>query len=247
MIISKYNYGSAKFCDCLDEDHGMPSLKDDAFDLGFTDSPWGVNVHKRIHTKRKYHTSMLKVDIYKKLYYKDNFDPEWNLLWFNQLKRVTKYQILVLSEKHKYWWIRNTNPIGDITIQWVNGYSSSKVAIFNRKSTYLVYAKKLENKLKYNIISIVIPNQLLRWGFLSNWKGKHPTPKGTQIPLILFKQLKPKSVLDPFLGSGSYGEACEILKIPWLGYEINKIYQSDINLRMSSINTTKSGVEYWLK
>ncbi|KKM99029.1 hypothetical protein LCGC14_1151900, partial [marine sediment metagenome] len=35
--------------------------------------------------------------------------------------------------------------------------------------------------------------------------------------------------------------------IPWLGYEINKIYQSDINLRMSSINTTKSGVEYWLK
>ncbi len=207
IIIDKYKYGSAKFCDCLDEEQGMPSLKDDAFNLGFTDPPWGVDIHKRIHTKRKYHTSMLKVS--DKLYYKDIFDPEWNLSWFNQLKRVTKYQILVVSEKYKYWWVRNTDPIGDITIQWINGYSSSKVSIYNRKSTYLVYAKKLENKLKYNLISIVIPDQLLKWGFLSTWKGKHPTPKGVEIPLILYKQLKPKSVLDPFLGC--YDSKTEIL------------------------------------
>ena len=53
-------------------------------------------------------------------------------------------------------------------------------------------------------------------------------------------------MLDPFIGSGSYGEACEILKIPWLGYEINETYQSDVKLRMSSINTSKSGINYWL-
>ena len=245
--IKKYKYGSVKFCDCLDEEHGMPSLDNDSFDLGFTDAPWGVNVHERVNKVRKYHTSMLKVDENKKYYYKDKFDPEWNLLWFNQLKRISKYQILVIAENYKYWWIRNTNPIGDITIQWINGYSSSKVSKWNRKSTYLVYAKKLENKLNYNIISIVIPNRLLRWGFLSTWKGKHPTPKGAEIPLILFKQLKPKSVIDPFIGSGSYGEACEILKIPWYSYEINELYENDIDLRMNNINTTKSGIKYWLE
>jgi len=246
IVNDQYEHGKVIFCDCLDKDNGMPSLDDDSFELGFTDAPWGDNIHKRVENKRLYHTSVLEVGDNKK-YYKDKFDPKWNLVWFKELKRVSKYQILVISERHKYWWIRNTNPIGDITIQWINGYSSSKVAKWNRKSTYLVYAKKLENKLDYNLISIVIPNRLLRWGFLSDWKGKHPTPKGVEIPLILFKQLKPKSVIDPFIGSGSYPKACEMLNIKWFGYEINKEYRSDIKMRMEKREKTKGDVSFWLK
>ena len=241
MIIDKYKYGSAKFCDCLDKDHGMPSLLDKSIDLGYTDSPWGVGMNKK--NERQYHGKTLKWDN-KKNYFEDIFKPEWNLTWFKQLKRICNGVILVVSEKHKYWWIRNTKPKGDLVIHWRNGFSMSPIANHNQKSTYLFYGK-FKNRLHKDVIDAT-----LMWGFLKKRKRQkfiHPSPKGTEIILKTLKQLKPESLIDPFLGSGSFGQACEILKIPWIGYEINEIYRNDIDLRMRIVNTTKSGVSYWLK
>jgi len=240
MIVNKYKYGLVKYCDCLDEEHGMPSLPDKSIDLGYTDPPWGVNMHKR--KERQYHGKTLKWDE-KKEYFKDSFNPEWNLLWFKELERICNSIILVISEKYKYWWIRNTKPKGDLMIHWINGFSMSPIANHNQKSTYLFYGK-FNNRLHKDVIDAT-----LKWGFLKRGRQKfiHPSPKGTEIILKILKQLKPKSLIDPFIGSGSYGEACEILDIPWFGYEINEIYQDDVKLRMSNVNTTKSGLKYWLE
>ena len=236
----KYNYGSVKFCDCLDEEHGMFSLPDKSFDLGYTDPPWGVDMHK--DNERQYQGKTLKFDKTKE-YFKDSFRPEWNLTWFKELERVCNGVILVIPEKHKYWWIRNTKPRGDLIIHWRNGFAMSSIANHSQKSTYLFYGK-FKNRLYRDVI-----DSTLIWGFLKRGREKfiHPSPKGTEIILKILKELKPKSVIDSFIGSGSYGQACEILGIPWLGYEINELYADDIDLRMESINTTKSGIKYWLK
>lgn len=219
----------------------MPSLTDKSFELGYTDPLWGVNIDKKLESGRIYiHDRVIKPS--NKTLYKDKFNPKWNLKWFSVLERICKGIILVIGEKYKYWWIKNTNPIGDLTIHWINGHARGKISQWSRKSTYLFYGK-FKNKLQFDIIL----NQTLKWGFLSDWKGIHPSPKGVEIILKIIKQLKPESLIDPFIGSGSYGQACEILKIPWLGYEINELYRDDIKLRMSYINTSKSGVKYWLE
>ena len=62
--------------------------------------------------------------------------------------------------------------------------------------------------------------------------------------------MKPVSVIDPFIGSGTTAEVCIKLGIPYIGYEINPIYKHDIDIRINSgISCIKSprNVSYWLK
>jgi DNA modification methylase len=48
----------------------------------------------------------------------------------------------------------------------------------------------------------------------------------------MIDDLNPDSVLDPFCGSGTIGEVCESLGIPWLGFELNPDYIHDAELRL---------------
>ena len=62
----------------------------------------------------------------------------------------------------------------------------------------------------------------------------HPSPKSFQIWDYIIRKLNPKSVIDPFLGSGTTAEVCTKLGIPWIGYEINEVYSQDINKRLKN-------------
>ena len=72
------------------------------------------------------------------------------------------------------------------------------------KKTYYVTPLNTEDKKLYN----------------------HPTPKPVNIlsNLIVNSSKKNDIVLDPFMGSGSTGEACKITKRNFLGIEINDDY-----------------------
>ena len=213
--------------DCMDAEIGLPSYPDNYFEICYTDPPWGVDVDKALKKGRMYiRGQKLKVKADKE-YYSDVFNPEWNLLWFNELMRICKGVIIVIGNKRKFWWIKNTEPIGELIIHHQNGHSGCKIAKFNRKSTYLFYGE-FKNKLLHNVIDYVIP-----WGFLSKEKMIHPSPKGTELALKLLSQLEPKTVIDPFCGSGSYPYACSILGIKWIAYEINPIYKQDFDKRFS--------------
>jgi len=63
---------------------------------------------------------------------------------------------------------------------------------------------------------------------------KNPSPKSYPFWFYYMDRLKPSSVLDPFLGSGTTAEVCEELGIPWLGYEIMGDYEEDIRKRIKS-------------
>ena len=63
---------------------------------------------------------------------------------------------------------------------------------------------------------------------------RHPCPLNEHFWFDLISQLKPKSVIDPFMGSGSTAEICTKLGIPWIGYEMNKCYRGDIEKRLKN-------------
>jgi DNA modification methylase len=214
------------YADCMNEENGLPTLEDKSIDLCYTDPPWGVSIDKTLQKGRSYCNGR-ELKATTKDVYKDEFRPEWNLTWFKELERICNSIILVIGENVKYWWIKNTDPIGDITIHWKNGHSATKISKWNKKSTYLVYGK-LRNRLYSNIFL----NNVMKWGFIPKEpKWKHPSPKGTTIALKLLREIKPESLLDPFSGSGSYLKAADILNIKWFGYEENIIYKEDIDRR----------------
>ena len=60
----------------------------------------------------------------------------------------------------------------------------------------------------------------------------HPSPKSRYLWEYILKKLKPKSVLDCFMGSGTTAEVCTKFGIKWVGYELNPIYKQDIDKRL---------------
>ena len=62
----------------------------------------------------------------------------------------------------------------------------------------------------------------------------HPTPNPLSLFYYILNKLQPKSVIDPFIGSGTTAEVCTKLGIKWLGYEINEVYSQDINKRLKN-------------
>lgn len=247
---SKYSSGEVRYCDCLDEEYGLPSLETNSIELGYFDPPWNSNLKK---TKRTY-LKTRTLDNSKKTHFNDVVSDEWNLEWFNQAERVCKKIILVISETQKFWWIRNTNPVADVPVLWKNGFSSSKVAKFSRKSSYLFYGKfERHKKLMYDVIAkrydrILVPFTF-EWGSLNPDKFyNHPSPKGIKICMSILKQLKPESLIDCFAGSGSFIYAAHLLGIKWIGYEINdKEYKQDIERRFSQSQLNENQIMKWIK
>ncbi len=207
------------YADCMNPENGLPTLEDKSIDLCLTDPPWGSSF---VNKKKK------------TVQYNDKWNPVWNLLWFHELERICNGIILVISTSKKFWWIRNTKPIGEIYIYFNNRCAQSKTAILSKIFSYLVYGK-LRNKVIVDLKETSIPIGFV--GKNINKKWIHPSPKGTvgkDIWLEFIQEIKPLNFIDPFLGSGTTAEVCTKLGIPWLGYEINEVYSQDINKRLKN-------------
>jgi len=224
--------------DCMNKINGLSTIPDKIIDLGLTDPPWGVGFDPYKNYGRD---SNPKLDRSYKIQYKDEWNPEWNLKWFHELERVCNSIILVLGQGIYIWWIQNTNPIGMLIFYYKNGYGSSKISKWSAWSPYLVYGK-LRNKPRIDVIEGLLKcgiNRPKRDNFI------HPTKKQPNIFFNLLKQIKPKNLIDPFVGSGSLIYAAHMLNIPWVGYEINPIYKHDIDLRFQTRYDSPRNINYW--
>ena len=232
------------YADCMNEENGLPTLENKSIDLGFTDPPWGVDMKENT---RQYIEGRILENAHK-VHYNDNISEEFTKAWFTEVVRICVRVVLVISDEMVLWFIRNF-PKEDPTIVpllWKNGFSKSKVATEKRRSLYLYYGKfKKDKKQFYDYLAreyytskTILEPFTLYWGFTSKEKHfNHPSPKGIEIPIHIFKQLKPDSILDPFAGSGSYLHAAKLLNIPYLGYEINNVeYKADIEWRLQQHN-----------
>ncbi len=197
----------------MDEEKGLPSLPDKSIDLCLTDPPFNIKYHGMTNKKIK------------KIQYEDNKKDysNWCLKWFNELLRICKG--IVLFPGNKNIWIYPKPRDTAIHLK-KNAQGGGSVCKFIRHDIILFYGE-FNGKLKFSILDYYVDN-----GFLRTVDYIHPCPNNIKLYNYLVSKLKPKSVIDPFMGSGTTAEACIRLGIPYCGYEKEIAYKEDIDKRI---------------
>ncbi|MHA1382375.1 MAG: DNA methyltransferase [Candidatus Helarchaeota archaeon] len=223
----KGNYGKCLIIDNMDEINGLPSLEDKSWDLCLTDPPWGYkesNQYRPLGLNRK----RIKTDDDVKTY-NDEFDESFFLGCVSNILRVSRQSCIATGLKKLNWWFQYYPPLGIFVVVFNNGQCMTKISQFSAFAPYLCYGERFKkHKFHKNIYNTYIRN-----GFLRDMEGLvHPYPKNAKDWQHIIKELKPQSVIDPFMGSGTAAQVCEQLGIKWLGFEIKKEYIPDIEKRI---------------
>ena len=153
----------------------------------------------------------------------------WCAEWFKELKRICDIIIITPGIVNLGMWYEIEEPTAVLIHYKKNCSGISPVARFNKYDPILFYGKpKRHHPYIFNVFEIPLDN-----GFLRNEKLVHPCPRPLKLWRELIEPLHPESVLDNFMGSGTTGEACEILGIPWYGFELHEEYKVDIDFRIA--------------
>ena len=220
------------YTDCLDKNNGLPYLEKliengemDKIDLCLTDPPYNINAgiteglcsshkrHKRDNTVKTYNDNI------------ENY-REWCYSWFELLKKICNKIIFTCGKLNLKMWFEEYD---FHLVIWLIRNSSSRgfVSKFVRHEPILCFGDFKKRKLTFDVIDAIA-----RGGFLGTVNFVHPHPKPQKLFKDIISQLQPKTVIDPFLGSGTTAEVCTKLGIKWIGYEINTEYEEDINNRL---------------
>lgn len=210
----KIPWNQVIYQDCLNEENGIPTLEDKSIDLCLTDPCYNLGFMGKEGFK----------DRKGKIYYKDDFSSseywEFNKKWFKEVMRACKGLIFTPGTMNLYDWIIFQKPDYQLRI-W---YKKNAIGYFH-VDPILMYGKiERWNSLR-DVIDIPI-------NLKKEVKTIHPCPKAFTVFYYILSQIKPESVLDPFIGSGTTAQACKALKIKWIGYEKMKYYEKDINKRL---------------
>lgn len=212
--------------DCL---IGMNRYPDKYFDLAIVDPPYGINFGKYNRTNKDHIGNRVKSNRYKNSNW-DNSTPD--LIYFNELKRVSKNQII---------WGGNyfIDLVGDPTpnlktIEEFDQYISSS------KHKWLFWYKQnpvpnfADGELAY--ISFNKNNQF-EYMYYGNINSEYDRIHPTQKPVKLYKWLlknyakQGDKILDTHLGSQSSRIAAHVMGFDFVGFELDKDYFDSGNKR----------------
>jgi hypothetical protein len=221
----KGNFGSVWICDCMDPEVGLPSLKDQSIDLIMTDPTWGYeekNQQNPMGLNKKANKPHVKC-------YDDHFDPIFTTKWMNEVLRVGKSVIVVPGRKFQNWYLANFPPLDLFALTFNNGQTCSAISNFTSFIIFLCYGERFkQHKFHKNHLHTYIRN-----GFLHNIPGLvHPYPKPAEDWKRIIEPLRPKTIMDPFMGSGCLAQVGEWIGCQFSGYELNPDYMNDITIRM---------------
>ena len=211
-------WNQVKYIDCMDVEEGLPSLPDKSIDLVFTDFPFNVKFKGTAQDREKI------------VLYKDNNGSysEFCNDVFLQLKRISNGQIIFCGNTNLPIWYNIETP-RDLVIHYKpNCQGSSSVSYLSKFDSLLFYGK-FKGRIPTNVIKYNV-----KIGRNRETDGIHPCPGVFNLYKHIIKWIKPTSVIDPFMGSGTTAEVCTKLGIPWLGYELNEVYSQDINKRLKN-------------
>jgi len=229
MKILKGNYGECRFCDNMDQDHGLPSLEEKSWDLCLTDPPYNLQ-----RSDGKIRSTSKKSQLYDqfKISYSDNMPEKeyykWCDSWMDE--SVLKSNIYIFTpgyKNFKHYILKY--PLIEMAIYYdITTQGGCKIASFRKWEPILCLGigdhRKQHKRFKFAIFE-----EMNTYNYTDL---NHPCPKNINLWQRIIRELKPSSVIDPFLGSGTTAEVCESLGIPWLGFELMEEYSPDIEKRI---------------
>jgi DNA modification methylase len=235
----KGNFGKVILCDNMDKEYGLPSLKDQSFDLCLTDPPYNLNYDPKKTNKKFLSYEGKDQNSYdsNEILYNDlipNYE-EFSKNWFESISRITNERVIfTCGNPNLQFWMGYKKPVEILIMAKENGGTPTNYVRFSLKEFILVYGFYKSFTFQRDVIKIINP-----CGFLKEGDWIHPSPKPLQLYREILKQVNPKSVIDPFMGSGTTAQVCEELGIKYLGYELNidakgkrANYDKDIQLRI---------------
>jgi site-specific DNA-methyltransferase (adenine-specific) len=214
----------------------MARYPDNYFDLAIVDPPYGIGEDgKKNHSRGKQNSIKKKsfncAKAYAKLYTPKNWDknPE-NKVFFNELKRVSKNQI-IWGANHFIENLENKNSSCWIVWNKENGntdFADCELAWTSFKKAVRMFSFKWSGMLQ---------------GDMKNKENRmHPTQK----PVALYKWLLDKyakkgdKIIDTHLGSGSIAIACHDYGFELTACELDKeYYDKAIQRIVNHTNQTK--------
>jgi DNA modification methylase len=230
MEIIEGNYGKCYICDNMDKNVGLPSLNNKSWELCFTDPPYNCNYNPHSQENRREIDGSFSGSA--KLYevtYNDVIDdyPKFCNNFYDIINRTCNKLIFTPGNINLGWWLHNYPPI-DWGIHYTpNGKGCTHIFQFVKKEVILFYGNFKSFCFIQDVWNIYINN-----GALNRDHFTHTSPKSIELWKLIIKSVNPKSIIDPFGGSGTTFECAEELGIPWLGYEINPAYIEDIRTRV---------------
>lgn len=226
-----------RYIDCMDEEKGLPSLPDNSIDLCMTDPPY--NVKAKAYSQRRRHDKMHKGKAFNvklknnKINYQDDVEDysNWCESWFRELQRICNKIIFTPGYQNIGLWYSIEKPRDILYHIKRNGSGLTSITWHNRIEMIFVYGdfNGLKKPFLENIFDIPLSSGFMR---KNEFRGIHPHPKPWRLWLKIIKDINPKNVLDPFMGSGTSAEVCERLGIPYCGYEKEIKYKVDIDKRI---------------
>jgi site-specific DNA-methyltransferase (adenine-specific) len=223
--------------DCMDFMRDKP---DKFFELAICDIPYGLDVGNMAFlqemktTVKQKNGNRLNGNKAKKPYAKKDWDNKIpDQQYFNELKRVTKHQIIFGIEYTK--WVG----VGAGRIKWDKGVAEGMS--FNRYE--IAYCSLMDNEVTIPLLwagmcqAANLTNPMVQQGNKQlNEKRIHPCHK----PILLYKRLlidyakKGDKILDTHLGSGSSRIACYDGGFDFVGCELDKDYFEAMEKRFQS-------------
>ena len=218
--------------DCME---AMKDMKDNQFDLAIVDPPYysgserrkfyGSSICKSLHSKTG------KISIVKKTQYK--IRKKWkvpNKIYFNELKRVSKNQIIFGIN---YFKSQSYFP-GRIIWNKVNyksSFSDCEIALCTFHSSVRLFEYMWNGMMQGKS---VLDGKTQQGNKKLNEARIHPTQK----PVILYKWLlknyakEGDKILDTHLGSGSIAIGCWDMEFDLTGYDIDEEYYNNAVARL---------------
>jgi len=251
-IASKvYEFNKVYFEDCIE---AMKEFDDNSIDLCITDPPYNVGLVG--NSQVRYSDIRSEKDNWKtqeKLSYYDNIPDyaRWSLSWFSEALRACRRLIFTPGNPNLKMWYELTEPVDIMFHYKPNGFGRTANCLFNKGEVLLLYGdwkgvqflqnvfigEYQRNPCPRECMSIKVP---LTNGFLRTDEFIHPCPKNVTLWETIIKEAKCETVLDPFMGSGTTAEACEFLGKDWIGFELRKEYEVDIEKRIATGRNRKA-------
>lgn len=179
--------------------------------------------------------------------YKDNLDEND---YMSVLAGILKNHpsVVIHYPESLYKIARKIDQYPEKVVSWVYNSNTAKqhrdIAFFGVKPDFKKYGQPYKNPTDKRIMARIADGKKARlydWWEINQVKNisKEKTQHPCQMPLEVMKRIigilpEGYTILDPFMGSGTTGLACKIMKRDFIGIEIDSFYFDIAKKRINS-------------